>query len=78
MRIHRRNFLQVVGVAEAAASLRGPALAEESIVTAPQGDGLDAGSTSTLTSASGQTIKNHIGSAPEPLRKLLHYGIFVH
>ena len=57
MRIHRRNFLEVVGVA-AAASLRGfvPALAEESVVPAPQGNGLTTGSAPTLTSASGQTI----------------------
>jgi hypothetical protein len=57
MRIHRRNFLEVVGVA-AAASLRGfvPALAEESVVPAPQGDGLSTGSTATPASASGQTI----------------------
>ena len=46
----------MVGVAAAAASLRGPALAEESIVPAPQGNGLPTGSTPTLTSASGQTI----------------------
>ena len=58
MRIHRRNFLEVVGVAAAAASLRGlvPALAEESVVPAPQGNGLTTGSTPTLTSASRQTI----------------------